>query len=285
LNAGRRIALVNVWFGPLPFYMPAFLLTCRWNPEVDWLIFSDAPPPPNLPDNVRFLPLDMETLNRRSSEALGCAVRLTPSFAYKMCDLKLMYGLIFQQELQGYDFWGCCDMDIVWGSIKAFVTTSVLEGHDVITSRVGRISGHFCLFRNRPEWATLFRRVPNVAGRLAESDRYTGIDENGLTDVLQGYQSSRFRRFWTSRVRGLPLPRVYWERVLTSSGKHQRQMLADPSLRMRWREGRTFGAHGEEMMYLHFHDVRKYMKGIDFGYGDAPREFTVSPAGIFSSGS
>jgi hypothetical protein len=54
---------------------------------------------------------------------------------------------------------------------------------------------------------------------------------------------------------------------------------------MRWREGRTFGVRGEEMMYLHFHDVRKYMKGVDFGYGDAPREFTVSPAGIFSSGS
>jgi hypothetical protein len=71
---------------------------------------------------------------------------------------------------------------------------------------------------------------------------------------------------------------------MTTSGKHQRQMLANPSLSMRWRDGRTYGVHGEEMMYLHFHSIRKGMKGIDFGYGDAPREFAVSPAGIFAVG-
>jgi hypothetical protein len=280
LSGGERIALVIVWFGPLPFWMPAFLLSCRHNPGVDWMIFSDAPPPPGLPDNVRFLPLALEAFNSRASQALGFEVRLAPSYAYKMCDLKIMYGRIFEEELRGHDFWGCCDMDVVWGAIRSFITGEVLAGHDVITSRVGRISGHFCLFRNRPEWSTLYARIPDVAGRVAQADRYTGIDENGLTDLLRGWLSGRFRRFWAGRLKGVPLPRVYWDRVLTTSGKHQRQMLADATLRMRWRDGRTYGVHGEEMMYLHFHSIRKAMRGIDFSAEDPPREFTIAPEGF-----
>lgn len=274
------IALVIVWFGPLPFWMPAFLLSCRHNPSVDWLIFCDQPAPAGVPGNVKFIPLDMDGFNRRATDALGFPIRLTPVFAYKMCDLKIMYGRIFEPELRGRDFWGCCDMDVVWGAVRSFLTPELLAGHDVITSRMERISGHFCLFRNRPEWADLFRRIPDVEERAGDSGKYRRIDEDGLTDLLQGYQNSRWRRFWTRRVRKWPLPRVWWNRVWTTSGKHQRQMLADPALCLRWRAGRTYGVGGEELLYLHFHSIRKGMPGIDFGAGDPPREFTVSPAGF-----
>ena len=282
MNPDSKIALVIVWFGPLPFWMPAFLLTCRRNPSVDWLVFSDQPVPAGVPPNVNFLPLDMESFNRRATAALGFEIRLQPAYAYKMCDLKIMYGRIFEPELRGYDFWGCCDMDVVWGDVRRFLTPELLENYDVITSRIGRISGHFCLFRNRPEWTDLFRRIPDVAARAGKGMKYCRIDEDGLTDLLQGYRASSWRRFWTRRVRKWPLPRVWWDRVWTTSGKHQRQMLADPSLCLRWRDGRAYGAGGEEMMYLHFHSVRKSMQGIDFGVDDPPREFTISPAGIIA---
>ena len=37
---------------------------------------------------------------------------------YKLCDYKPSYGEVFKDELAGYDFWGNCDIDLVWGNIK-----------------------------------------------------------------------------------------------------------------------------------------------------------------------
>ena len=227
----------------------------------------------------------MEEFNIRATDALGINVRLNPSFAYKMCDLKIMYGCIFESELQEYDFWGCCDMDIVWGDIRLFITPEILSTYDVITSRIGRISGHFCLFRNQRQWNELFKRIPNVVERAEDGSKYRRIDEDGLTDLLQGYQNNWFRRLWARSVQRLSLPRVYWDQVMTTSGKHQRQMHADSSLHMRWQDGRTYGVRGEEMMYLHFHSIRKGMEKIDFGSGDAPQEFVITTNGIFAKSS
>jgi len=274
------LVLVIVWFGPLPFWMPAFLLSCRHNPGVEWRIFSDVIPPSNLPENVKFLSMDMETFNRRATDALGFRVHVTPAYAYKMCDLKIMYGRIFEKELRGFDFWGCCDMDIVWGNIRSFITPEVLENYDVITSRVGRISGHFCLFRNQSKWLELFRWIPDVKELVEQSDQCMRIDENLLTELLQRWTSGWVRRVWARYVQHLPVPRIYWGRELTTRGRQQRLMLDDSTLSLRWRNGRTYNVHGEEIMYLHFHEIRKGMKGIDFGYGDSPEEFTVSPVGL-----
>ena len=274
------IGLVIVWFGPWPFWMRAFLLSCRCNPTVDWLIFSDADPPADMPENVKILSLGMETFNRRATQALGFGVKIQPNFAYKMCDLKIMYGRVFAEELGKYDFWGCCDMDIVWGDLRRFLTPERLASYDVITSRPGRIAGHFCLFRNRPEWSDLFRRIPDVAARAGDSEHIRRIDEDGLTDLLQGYRRGLVRRLWTALVRRRPVPRVYWEREWTTRGRHQREMLADAALAMRWRDGRTFGVHGEEMMYLHFHAIRKEMRGLEWPAVGEPREIEITPRGL-----
>ncbi len=278
-----RIALVNVWFGPLPFWMPALLHSCRFNPDVDWLIFTDQSAPASTPENVKFFPMDIDRFNTRASAASGYRIRVNPSFTYKLCDLKMMSGLIFEEELKGYDFWGCCDLDVIWGNLRHFLTEELLANYDVISARPNRISGHFTLFRNQEAWNNLFRRVSKIQERVEDSARYWRVDEDGLSKVLQWYQLSAIGRLTTRWIRRLPLPRVWWERVWTTSGKHQRLMLEDPSLSMRWCEGRVYGANGEEMMYLHFHQIRKFMKGTDIGPGDAPREFYVSPAGIYLS--
>ena len=276
------LVFVNLWFGPWPLWMRAYLLSCAKNPTVDWLIFSDSEPPADVPGNVKILPMALDTFTRRATQVLGFKAGIDPGYAYKACDFKPMTGSLFAPELKGYDFWSWCDMDVVWGDLRRFLTPELLARHDVITSRPGKISGHFTLVRNRPEWSELFRRIPDVAARAGESRVYRRIDEDGLTAVLRRTESSLWRRLWTRRVRGLPVPRVYWEKFLAPNGRHQRQMVKDGGLAMRWREGRTFDVDGEEMMYLHFHKIRDTMKTIDFGPGDSPREFTVTPKGFFA---
>jgi hypothetical protein len=278
----KRIVLVITWFGPLPFWLPAFLLSCSYNPGISWLIFSDSTPPPWIPANVKFLHLSIDTFNKRASEALKLKVCVSSTFAYKLCDLKIMYGRIFENELKGFDFWGCCDMDIVWGDICSFLKPKVLDEFDVITSRIGRISGHFCLFRNELKWNALYRRIPKISERVEDFSRCMRIDEDGLTDLLQGYKKSALRRIFTDRFKRLDLPRVFWDEIWTTSGKHQRQMISDPSLFMKWINGKSYGVDGGEMMYLHFHEIRKSMERIDFSSGETPREMVITTSGIFS---
>jgi hypothetical protein len=279
-GAGPRIAMVNVWFGPLPFWMPAFLLSCRHNPTIDWLVFTDAEPPADVPANVKFIPLDLASFNQRATQALGFNVQVMPVFTYKVCDLKVMQGRIFEPELRGYDYWACCDMDVVWGDIRRFLTPERLAAYEVITPRPGRVAGHFTCFRNRPEWNDLFRRIPRVAELVADSAKFHRLDEDGLTHVLKQSRQNLVARWWGRHVKGRPVPRVYWERLWAPNGRHQRLMLRNPALAMRWKKGRTFNVHGEEMMYLHFHKIRDKMREIDFSLRDAPGEFTVTPTGF-----
>jgi hypothetical protein len=259
--------------------MPAFLLSCRFNPDVEWRIFTDTAPPPEVPDNVQFVPLSLGAFNQRASAVLGFEVKIMPDYVYKLCDLKIAYGEIFKEELEGFDFWGCCDIDLVWGDIRRFITPELLGMNDLITSRPVQIAGHFCLFRNMPEWNGLYRRIVGFQA-LVDSPQHVAIDEHNLSQLLQGYERSRFRRFWMRCVQGKPVPRVFWGPEWTPRGRYQRRLLQDPSLCLKWEMGRVFGTTGEELMYLHFHKMRSHMAQKSFDYGDSPEEFTISLDGI-----
>jgi hypothetical protein len=79
-------------------------------------------------------------------------------FPYKLCDFKPAYGFLFEKHLTGYDFWGHCDLDIIFGDIRAFMTHELLENYDVISSRHDYVTGSFALYKNTPEVNTLFMK-------------------------------------------------------------------------------------------------------------------------------
>ena len=49
-----------------------------------------------------------------------------------------------------YDFWGYCDIDLIFGNIRKFITDDILDKYDKILSR-----GHFTLFRNKDSINTI----------------------------------------------------------------------------------------------------------------------------------
>ncbi len=274
------IALVTVWFGPLPFWMPAFLLSCAHNPDVEWRIFTDAPAPAGSPENVRFLPFTLTAFNERASRLLGAPVALQPAYAYKLCDYKILYGDLFAEELRGFDVWGCCDLDIVWGRVRGFATDARLRRHALVTSRPQRIAGHCCLFRNQPRWNRLYRRIPGVRDCLLDASRYRGVDESLLSDLLLHRAAPPWRgalaRAWDRHLR----QPVLWREQWSTPGKHQRRLLSEPGAAMRWEGGRAYDGDGVERMYLHFHVLRATMREIDFTLENAPPAFRVFPGGF-----
>lgn len=281
-NRQHRIALVTVWFGEWPFWMLAFLVSCAKNPTIDWLIISNAPPPANLPANVKILPMTMEAFNARATQALGIKVNVLVDYAYKLCDLKIAYGRIFEQELCGYDFWGCCDMDIVWGNIRHFMVSTLLARYDIVTSRPNRIAGHFCLFRNIPEITNFFRSIPNIEQHILANRESRQTDEHDLTEILTRATKSALNTFRIRVTQGKKTPRVYWEQMLAPNGRHQLRLLEDETLSMRWQNGRVYDADGAEMMYLHFHKIRKTMNTLDFDNMENPESFVITAKGFLT---
>lgn len=255
--SGPSIAIVVTFFGKAPFWMPAFLLSCRANADVEWIIYTDLEPIANVPVNVSFRRMSIPELNERCSRLLGTTIDIKRR---KLCDLKVTYGVVFADDLRPFEFWGCSDLDIIWGDIRRFATSARLGAHDIFSSRRERLSGHCTLYRNTPEINHLFDRIPDVRTLLATS-HYEHLDERELTKYVRSG------------------PRIYWEEELATNAAYQKA-LGDESLM--WQDGRTFGPDGRELMYIHFHKLKEEMKTIDFAVTDPPMSFRINRRGFFA---
>ena len=172
------ITLVSPWLGPLPKGLLLFLGSVRANPSVRVLIPSDQPAPPNLPPNVTWLPMTLDTFSARASECLGVALHVERG--YKLCDFRPTYGVVFAEEIGDADFWGYCDQDQVLGNLRAFLTQTILASADVLTFRgEGWMSGPFSLYRTNSAATRLFEDAPEWDDTLAHP-MYQAFDECGM---------------------------------------------------------------------------------------------------------
>lgn len=103
--------IIACYYGKLPDWLELWLLSCKYNPCFDFMLVTDQKVSNTFPANVRLLQLSMEELRRRFSRILGFSAALSDE--YKLCDYKPLYGLAFQKELTGFDFWGHCDLDVI----------------------------------------------------------------------------------------------------------------------------------------------------------------------------
>ena len=170
----QSIVLINCYFGEFPWYFPFFIKSCATNPTIDFIVFSDALYADELPKNVRIIPFSLSTFNLLSTEKLGFEIALKN--AYKLCDFKPAYGVIFSDYLDKYDFWGMCDIDIILGRIREFITDEMLDTLDVINTRHDYLTGSFMLFRNNDVPNNLFTKSKDYK-KVFESDKHYCFDE------------------------------------------------------------------------------------------------------------
>lgn len=279
-----KIALIVTYFGELPFWFPAFQLSCKHNPDIQWFIFSDADSPIDCPKNITFVPFSVEDFCRLASEKLQTDIDLSADFFYKICDFKPAFGLIYEDYLNPFDFWGHCDIDIIWGQIKDYITKDLLEKYDIITSRPNRISGHFCLYRNNEKISRIFLQM-HVTGRLLQRTySYERLDEEHFSNYLHWLIKPSFLSTVKQFFTGKPfVPKIYWERVLTTSGRHQRALMNNKGSCCRWKKGKVCHIDGTEMMYLHFHILKKMPSFTQCDIKKNNELFCLSTNGIKSS--
>lgn len=139
----QSIIVICCYFGKLPAFFPAWLVSCENNPTIHFLLVTDQEVA-GLPENVEWKKSSLSHLKVRIKQILGFEPRLKS--AYKLCDYKVLYGLLFQEYCKGYDFWGHCDMDMVFGNLRKYLTDNVLMKNDRIYPY-----GHLALYRNTEE--------------------------------------------------------------------------------------------------------------------------------------
>jgi len=169
------IALIVPYFGKLPNYFPLWLESCRENPTIDWYIFSDDKTEYDYPENVYFTYMTFNEATELFQKKFDFKIKLLDP--YKLTDFKPTYGEVFSDYVQDYDFWGFCDVDLIFGNIRKFITKDILNNYDKILA-----NGHFVLLRNNILNNNIFRE--NINGKMKYKDVYSdkkhrGFDEYG----------------------------------------------------------------------------------------------------------
>jgi len=179
----HSVVILTCWYGPYPWYFPYFIHSCSYNPSIDFYIITDNEQLIlNKPSNVGIIFKLLSEIETTATDKFGFGVSI--SNPYKLCDFKPAYGFLFPELIEGYDFWGHGDLDIVYGDIRGFMTEEILNSYDIINSRHDYISGAFCLFRNKPEINTLFMQSRDYKKVYSSPEHFCFDECSFLRDQL-----------------------------------------------------------------------------------------------------
>ncbi len=170
-----KICIVSVWFGSWPSYLHYFLKTCATNNFVEWILVSDQEFQGNLPQNIAFITMSRKTFSETASKKIGIDIFLEES--YKLCDLKPTFGIIFEDLLATYQYWGYCDIDLAFGDIHKHIFPLLEESPDILSGYPNFLSGPFCLYRNAKTINNLFRECPDHK-QVLQDPSHQAFDEN-----------------------------------------------------------------------------------------------------------
>jgi hypothetical protein len=178
----NKIILINCYFGKLPWYFNLFLKSCETNPTINFLIFLDEEVIGEVPKNVKIIDFTLEKFNSLASEKLSLKINIKSG--YKLCDLKPAYAVVFQDYLDNYDFWGVCDIDLIFGRIREFMNDDLLNKYDVISVKDSFPSGYFLLFKNNDEINNLFKKSKDYKKIFQTSKNYCFDECGGAYDEV-----------------------------------------------------------------------------------------------------
>lgn len=248
----QKIIKIIPYFGQWPEWFELYIESCKNNPQINWLFYTDCGEPKIKSPNVKFVHISFDEYKRFVSERL--AINFNPSSPYKLCDLKPALGFIHEADIKGYDFFAFGDIDIIYGKIRDFITDDLLKNYDVIGTHDRRLSGHFAIFRNTDRYRQAFRNIPNWQ-KLMEMDEHLGLDESKFSKLFVRHKNHPLwlRKLWSysSGYQRRVLYKEQFSTVLSSiewfdgSSAHPQQWF--------WKNGHlTNDRDRREFMYLHF---------------------------------
>jgi hypothetical protein len=190
-SVNKSIAIIAPYFGKLPWYFMYFVNSCRFNPSIYfYIIIDDQLADQKFPKNVCLIYTSLPELKKLIEKQLKIKVAIDQ--AYKLCDFRPAFGIIFKTLLKRYDFWGYADIDVVFGNIRRFITNKMLKEYDVISMRHDYVLGCFSVFRNCKKINTIFKKSKDHNKVFTTAKHYC-FDETNFcfTQFLEGVHYSQ----------------------------------------------------------------------------------------------
>lgn len=171
----KTINMIIPYFGKFPNYFHLFLKSCECNNSVNWTIITDNDENYNYPDNVQVYITSFYDLVQNIQSKFDFTISLDKP--YKLCDYKPAYGYLFGEYLNGYDYWGYCDIDVIFGDLSKYLTPRVLSYSKIFTL------GHFTLIKNEKLYNELFMK--EYHGEKYYKRVYSNPDSYNFDEVFQ----------------------------------------------------------------------------------------------------
>lgn len=131
------------------------------------LIITDCTDKYEYPANVRLLKCTLAEVKALAEKKLSFNVCLDQP--YKLCDFKPAYGFLFEEYIGGYEYWGHCDCDILFGNLENLLTPLLEQGYDKLFA-----AGHMTIYKNTYENNRRFMSLHN--GRAIYKEAFTTSD-------------------------------------------------------------------------------------------------------------
>ncbi len=148
----NKVAVIIPYFGVLPNYFNLWLRSAVYNKDFTFLIYTDSDDKVTQESykNIIFYKITFSEFTDRIRKLFDFPISLESP--YKLCDYRPTYGAALAKDLEGFDFWGHCDIDLIFGSLNDYITDTILNENDRIYNL-----GHFTLYRNNAEMNNLYK--------------------------------------------------------------------------------------------------------------------------------
>ncbi|WP_310549957.1 DUF6625 family protein [Paenibacillus glufosinatiresistens] len=268
-DKGNRILLFVPYFGKLPEHFSLWLKSCEHNPAIDWLLFVDHPPALSLPPNVRIIEIGFHEFC--AILAAKIPTPLTIDKPYKLCDFKPTYGFVFEEMLESYGYWGYCDIDLIFGNIRKFITDIILSECDKIL-----FYGHLTIYRNTPAINRLFMHPGGQIDykEILADPECRFFDEHGGMDPI--VRSAGIRQYGNRIFADISDKHKQLTLVESYNYKHQVFYWEDGEVFREYLDDRYRMARRDSFAYIHFQ--KRKMRGIEPPNG--PCSFYITPTGF-----
>lgn len=145
----NKIAIICPYFGVFPSNIGLTLESMEKNSFIDWYIFTDIKNCYGEYKNIKFIKYSFYDIKKAIKEKIGTKI----DNAYKLCDYKPTYGYLFESYIINYEYWGYCDLDVIFGDLSKYLNLDKLNNYSKIYDL-----GHLSILKNTKEIRECFKK-------------------------------------------------------------------------------------------------------------------------------
>lgn len=276
LNMREKVCIIVAYFGCFPNYFPLWLKSCEMNPEVDFILITDAEVD-NCPKNIKVYKSELGEIQKKATEILGFEASLFRP--YKLCDYKPMYGLLFKELLEGYDYWGHSDVDLVFGDLQDCFQKYKLDQYDRFLPL-----GHLSLYRNTDEVNNRYKSeklVPGYKDVYSNERSYVFDEMRGMTKFYHDFFQ---HSFFEKRV-FVDISAIYHRYRVVAEYPYDKKPRNYAYQTFTWEKGKCYREwidkgilKKEEYVYIHFKKRPNFTVDFDVSQTDS---FYITNTGFY----